>query len=441
MRLLKHCGVVASLFVVAASTAAIAQVQVNIPSMKDNTLYEDDLGMVSNGAGQHMFVGTTNAGFLRRALIAFDIAGNIPAGSTIQSAVLTLNMSRTAATGTAIAVDLRAATQDWGEGTSVGYGEEGAGAPATSGSATWLHTFFDTQLWSLQGGDSVVAPSATTTVDQVGSYSWSDVGMVTDVQGWLDQPSTNFGWSIITTNFEHLPQTAKRFDTRENVDPTLQPVLAVTYMPAVVALAVDIPSMKDNTLFEDNLGMLSDGAGQHMFVGTTGAGLRRRALVAFDIAGNIPAGSTIQSAVLKLNMSMTVSAAIDVDLSAALQDWGEGTSVAPGSEGAGGPATPGDATWLHTFFDAQFWNLPGGDFAVAPSATTTVDQVGTYSWSDVGTVSDAQGWLDQPGTNFGWLLIATNFEGMPQTAKRFDTRENADPAAQPVLTVTYVPPP
>ncbi len=38
MRLLKHCGVVASLFVVAASTAAIAQVQVNIPSMKDNTL-------------------------------------------------------------------------------------------------------------------------------------------------------------------------------------------------------------------------------------------------------------------------------------------------------------------------------------------------------------------------------------------------------------------
>src|SRR5713226_7796782 len=105
MRLLKHCGVVASLFVVAASAAAIAQVQINIPSMKDNTLYEDDLGMLSNGAGQHMFVGTTNAGFLRRALIAFDIAGNIPAGSTIQSVALTLNMSKTS--GTAIDVDLR----------------------------------------------------------------------------------------------------------------------------------------------------------------------------------------------------------------------------------------------------------------------------------------------------------------------------------------------
>jgi hypothetical protein len=441
MRLLKHCGVVASLFAVAASTAAIAQVQVNIPSMKDNTLYEDDLGMVSNGAGQHMFVGTTNGGFLRRGLIAFDIAGNIPAGSTIQSAVLTLNMSRSAATGTPIAVDLRVATQDWGEGTSVGNGEEGVGAPATSGDATWLHTFFDTQFWNLQGGDSVVAPSATVTVDQVGSYSWSNVGMVTDVQGWLDQPSTNFGWSVIATNFEHLPQTAKRFDTRENADPTAQPLLAVTYMPAVVALAVNIPSMKDNTLFEDNQGTVSDGAGQHMFVGTTAAGLARRAMIAFDIAGNIPAGSTIQSAVLTLNMSKTAGAPIDVDLLAAVQDWGEGTSVGPGEEGSGGPATPGDATWIHTFFDTALWTAPGGDFATAPSATVTVDQVGTYSWSDAGMVTDVQGWLDQPGTNFGWGLIATNFEHVALIAKRFDTKENADPAAQPLLSVTYVPPP
>jgi hypothetical protein len=443
MRLLKHCGVVATLLVAVASTAAIAQVQVNLPSMKDNTLYEDDLGMgtVSNGAGQHMFVGTTSAGFLRRALVAFDIVGNVPAGSTIQSVVLTLNMSRTAATGTAITIDLRAATQGWGEGTSVADGEEGRGAPATPGDATWLHTFFDTQLWIVQGGDSVVAPSATITVDQAGSYSWSDVGMVSDVQGWLDQPSTNFGWSLIATNFEHLPQSAKRFDTRENADPTAQPVLAVTYTPPVGALSVDIPSMKDNTLFEDSQGMLSDGAGQHMFVGTTNLGVVRRALVAFDIAGNIPAGATIQSAVLKLNMSKTAGPPIDVDLLMALVDWGEGTSVGAGEEGAGAPATPGDATWIHTFFDTALWTTPGGDFAAAPSATTTVDQIGTYIWSDAGMVTDVQGWLDQPSTNFGWGLIATNFEHVALIAKRLDTRENADPAAQPLLSVAYVPPP
>jgi len=441
MRLWKHSGVVATLFVVAASSAAIAQTQVNIPSMKDNTLYEDDLGMTSNGAGQHMFVGTTNNGFLRRALIAFDIAGNIPAGSTIETVVLTLNMSRTSAAASAITVDLRAATQDWGEGTSVANAEEGAGAPATPGDATWLHAFFDTQFWNLQGGDVVTTPSSTISVDQPGTYSWSDAGMVTDVQGWLDQPATNFGWGLVATAFEHLPETAKRFDTRENADPTAQPVLAVTYLPPVGALSINIPSMKDNTLFEDSGGTLSDGAGQHMFVGTTNAGMARRALVAFDIAGNIPAGSTIQSAVLTLNMSKTVGAAIDIDLVAAQVDWGEGTSVGPGEEGAGGPATPGDATWIHTFFDTALWTAPGGDFAFAPSATVTVDQAGTYSWSDVGMVTDVQGWLDQPGANFGWGLIATNFEHVAFIAKRFDTRENADPTAQPLLTVTYLPPP
>ncbi len=180
--------------------------------------------------GQHMFVGTTgNQALLRRALIAFDIAGNIPAFSTIQSVVLTLNMSKTM--GSAIDVDLRAATQDWGEGTSVAFSGEGGGAPATPGDATWVHTFFDTQFWNVQGGDFVGTPSATTTVDQQGAYSWSGLGMVTDVQRWLDQPSTNFGCGIIATNFEHTPMTAKRFDTRENSDPMLQPVLAVTFTP------------------------------------------------------------------------------------------------------------------------------------------------------------------------------------------------------------------
>ncbi len=230
MKLWKSSRAVACLFMACASAAAIAQdQQVNILSMKDNTLYEDDAGMLSNGMGQHMFVGTTASGMLRRALIAFDIAGNIPFGSTIQSVVLTLNMSHTA--GSAIDVDLRAATQDWGEGTSVASSGEGGGAPATVGDATWVHTFFDTQFWNVQGGDFVGTPSATTTVDQQGAYSWSGPGMVTDVQGWLDPSSPNFGWGIIATNFEHLAHMAKRFDTRENSDPTLQPVLTVTFTP------------------------------------------------------------------------------------------------------------------------------------------------------------------------------------------------------------------
>ena len=120
---------------------------------------------------------------------------------------------------------------------------------------------------------------------------------------------------------------------------------------------VAIPSMKDNTLYEDDMGLLSNGAGQHMFVGTTNfSPLLRRALIAFDIAGNIPAGSTIQSVALTLNMSQTSGIAIDIDLRIANRDWGEGTSMASGGEGGGDAATPGDATWVHTFFDTV-WQL------------------------------------------------------------------------------------
>jgi hypothetical protein len=408
--------------------------QVNLPSLKDNTLYEDDFGTLSNGAGQHMFVGTTNRGLLRRALIAFDIAGNIPAGATIQSVVLTLNMSQTNAP--AMDIDLRAATQDWGEGTSIALeGGEGQGATATSGDATWIHTFWDTQFWNAQGGDYVSTPSATTTVGFTGAYAWSGAGMMSDVQGWLDQPSTNFGWVLVAPNSEHVMGYAKRFDTKENLDPTLQPVLSVTYTPPLQASMVNIPSLKDNTLYEES-GMLSNGAGPHMFVGTIDMDTVRRALIAFDIAANIPAGSMVQGAVLTLNMDQTTGVAIDVDLWPVAQDWGEGTSV---GEGQGAPATPGDATWIHTFFDTQFWNLAGGDFVDSLSATTTVDQAGVYTWSSAAMVSDVQGWLDQPANNFGWGLVATNSEHVVLSAKRLGTKENSDPIAEPVLTVTYLP--
>ncbi len=76
---------------------AIAQLA-NINPIKDNTLYEYDPaeGDLSNALGNHFFAGETGTGELRRGVLAFDIAGNIPAGSTILGVTLSLNMSRTA---------------------------------------------------------------------------------------------------------------------------------------------------------------------------------------------------------------------------------------------------------------------------------------------------------------------------------------------------------
>ena len=200
---------------------------------------------------------------------------------------------------------------------------------------------------------------------------------------------------------------------------------------------------RDNTMYQDPLGTISSGAGPTMFVGETNVGSFRRGLIRFDLSP-IPAGSTIVSVQLTLHMSRTISGDASVSIFRALRDWGEGSSNAGANGGRGAPATPGDATWLHTFFDTQFWSAPGGasgaDYAATASATTVVTfAIQTYSWgSTPEMVADAQAWLALPSSNFGWFLIGD--ESAFATAKRFDTRENLNPSFRPSLTVTYTPP-
>ena len=52
--------------------------------------------------------------------------------------------------------------------------------------------------------------------------------------------------------------------------------------------------------------------------------------------------------------------------------------------------------------------------------------------------ADAQGWLDGPSTDFGWLVLGN--EAVAKTTKRFDTKENATAANRPALSVQYTPP-
>src|SRR3954447_12316738 len=203
---------------------------------------------------------------------------------------------------------------------------------------------------------------------------------------------------------------------------------------------VDLNPSKDNTLYEydPNLGDLSNALGDHFFAGKTGQGTGslRRGLLAFNVAGSIPSGSTITSASLTLNMSKTISGTVTVELHKLLADWGEGTSQASGEEGLGAPATPNDATWRHRFYDNIFWTTQGGDFSATVSASQSVNGLGPYVWSSAQMVQNVQSWLDNPASNFGWLVLGD--ESTSISSKRFDTRESASP---PVLTIQYTPGP
>ena len=72
------------------------------------------------------------------------------------------------------------------------------------------------------------------------------------------------------------------------------------------------------------------------------------------------------------------------------------------------------------------------------SASRSVGGQGTYTWNSTAQlVADVQGWVNQPTTNFGWLVQGN--EVTLQSVKRFDSRE-AGAATRPQLTVVYTPP-
>ena len=204
--------------------------QLTIGASKDNTLYENATGSLSNGAGNAFFAGQNDNGLIRRGVIAFDVS-SIPTGSTVSSVTLTLYMSRTR-TQTEV-VGLYRALANWGEGTSHAAGEEGGGAPATTGDATWLHRFYPSTLWASPGGDFSATASATTSVGNTNLYSWSSAGMVADVQGWVDGQASNFGWVIRGDEVD--VKSAKRFESRQSTTSTQRPVLTVVFTPGGAA--------------------------------------------------------------------------------------------------------------------------------------------------------------------------------------------------------------
>ncbi|NNL56638.1 MAG: DNRLRE domain-containing protein, partial [Pseudomonadales bacterium] len=208
----------------------------NLNPLKDNSIYSgSSYENNSCGAGPGLFSGRTDNADLRRALLKFDIAAVVPAGSTIDSVSLTLQVSRSQDSQDAT-MTLHPLTRDWGEGnvdcsTAGGGGE---GLPAGSGDATWLDAEFGTTNWSSNGADFTLAASGTAAVPAGNNTlgTWDSVAagnsaMVSDVQSWLDNPATNHGWIVVGD--ETRNKSARRFDSREGAP---QPVLEVNFTTA-----------------------------------------------------------------------------------------------------------------------------------------------------------------------------------------------------------------
>ena len=127
-RWIRMPGVALLLALPLLSGAATADVVV-IVAEKDAALYSED-GKKANGDGEYFFAGNTDGGDQRRSVIAFDIAGNVPAGASIDSVSLQLYMSRSQIAGTRT-VELHRVLTDW---------ERGAHEPGRRGGGWRLRT-------------------------------------------------------------------------------------------------------------------------------------------------------------------------------------------------------------------------------------------------------------------------------------------------------------
>jgi hypothetical protein len=216
--------------------------------------------------------------------------------------------------------------------------------------------------------------------------------------------------------------------------PTVTPTPVPTPTPAgpVGSQAVTLLPSQDATIW-GAAGSTASGAGPNLFVGTNNQGQPRRALLRFDIAGQLPAGATVVSVALEISTNKSSSAVTGEEfaLHRVLASWGEGSSDA-GDKGSGTKAATGDVTWIWREFETLAWGAehPGGDFADAASAMTT-----SGAWaSSTALVGDVQRWLDDATSNHGWIVMGG--EESNQTVRRVDSREGADP---PTLTITYDP--
>ncbi len=191
--------------------------QVTLDAVADTSLFENHSD--SNLGGTTLVAGTNQQYSRSRAIFRFDLAP-LPAGATITAVHVQLTVTRRPDPdqhGGPVDSDfsLFRLLADWGEGNGV----EVTGSNAQPGDATWNDRHFGSSSWTAPGGlagtDYANDPSGTTSVSGVGTYAWgSSSELISDAQSWLDDPSANFGFILISQT-EGTSGTGRRFASRD----------------------------------------------------------------------------------------------------------------------------------------------------------------------------------------------------------------------------------
>lgn len=213
--------------------------------IKDTTLFSESEN--SNGLGSHFFAGSASTVGIRRAFLSFAInASTLPNGAYVTSASLLLYVNQQAQTPVAGDFNLHKATASWDEGASNSDFQSGPGYGilAGIGDATWKLRQVTTvgtppmgeedpgsppvgNAWGTIGGDFILTPSATVSISSTGAVTFTNAQLAVDVQSWIDNPPSNYGWCLRGPENDLL--VARRFTSRNSTNASQRPRLVLQY--------------------------------------------------------------------------------------------------------------------------------------------------------------------------------------------------------------------
>ncbi len=341
-------------------------------------------------------------------------AGQIPLGSQIVSARLVLDTNNPGDGGTfhRLLTGFDPNNETW---NSFGNGASPRNAtPGVQSDDAEARAAFESQIGVAAANSD---PDAGVTV----------VGVTQDLQAWANGEE-NFGWMIQGWSGR---TDGWAFSASESENPVDRPRLEIDWVPANVSTTSfrngegSYTEAADTALLEafpeDDSSTLAN-----IFVDWADAGsnntsqvlLRFNSIIGNELAGRIPQGALIHSAVL--------------DLSSTLSN----------AEGDGGTFNRMLTDWLDTFNWSTFGNGVQADNITASSvATTTAGDPALPRTQEAGflnfdVTSDVQAWVSGDAPNFGWAILpyvnGTNGWGI-------ETSEAENIANRPKLRVYYTP--
>ena len=353
-------------------------------------------------------------------LLQFDLSA-FPVGSLPLSAAISLYPSSVSTGGATLGVSLYRLTNSWAEGNG------------TTG-VNWT-TRDGVLAWTSVGGDyhPVAAASVATTTQAI----WSNFDVTDLAAAWLLGRYPNNGVRLVVN-----PLASNiNYDSSDSSSSTTRPKMTVTYLvPCGMTGPSGAPPTSTTVVLNpiadayiDNQSAIANfGAASSLKFKQVSATDQMRALLKFDASG-IPAGTVIQSATLRLDVTSVLSASNNskaISAYALTQAWTEGSKT--------GSGTADGVTWTKRIPPTS-WSNFGGTYRTASVAMAVEESSGLSpppgsfrtGWLSWDLKALMQEWVDGVTVNNGVLLISTVTD-----EQSVDSKEKGG-STIPQLVITY----